>query len=89
VNEIITRLKREKADAESGTYQEGMEEGLRWARKAPYAALLVAANLDDRLLDEVVPDEMEDYDIRNYSWIEGWCRGVREFWNDVMRKLPS
>lgn len=84
---IIERLKQEKERAEIGAYQQGMEEGFQWASKAPYPALLVAANLDDRLLDENETDDMDEDDIRNCSWLEGWCRGVHEFWNDVRREF--
>lgn len=54
---IVSRLRSEKAELEKDYYQKGLQEGLEWAKAAPYLDLDSASKL-------VLTDENGNYDLR-------------------------
>ncbi|ACN15295.1 hypothetical protein HRM2_21970 [Desulforapulum autotrophicum HRM2] len=97
MSETIERLRREKRVSEGNFLENGRIEGFQWAKSAHYDDLMYALALesvtalanDERLAPCFAPiserDQLTDKHVRLF--IQGWQRGITEFWNEIKEKL--
>ncbi len=103
MEQIISRLKKEKSVWKQDLTDEGMKAGYEWARAASYEELLHVtdenydirhpSNEDDTLVDYLA-DVLEDHyylqqDKNLDVWLKGWIFAVQEFWKKVENKLDN
>lgn len=97
MSETIERLRREKKISEGNFLENGRTQGLQWAKSAHYDDLMYALTFDSvtalandgRLVQNFSPniekDQLTDRHARLF--IQGWQRGINEFWNEIKEKL--
>ncbi|MDY0219696.1 MAG: hypothetical protein RBR67_00960 [Desulfobacterium sp.] len=95
--ETIERLRREKKISEGNFLENGRAEGFQWAKSAHYDDLMYALTFDsmtalaadERLAQNFAlgmeKDQLTDRHARLF--IQGWQRGINEFWNEIKEKL--
>ncbi|MDY0375268.1 MAG: hypothetical protein RBQ72_06000 [Desulfobacterium sp.] len=97
--ETIERLRREKKISEGNFLENGRVEGFQWAKSAHYDDLMYALTFDsvtalaadERLVQnfsqdmDMEKDQLTDRHTRLF--IQGWQRGINEFWNAIKEKL--
>ncbi len=102
VESIVARLKKQKAEDEERFFDDGVEEGFRWAQIVSYAKLVYAAGkfelngswYTDPILGEdlveLVTDQQGEVEMPKSlatCFLRGWLEGVRNFWNEVRHRL--
>ncbi len=97
MSETIERLRREKRISEGNFLENGRTEGFQWAKSAHYDDLMYALDLDSvtalasdgRLASCFAPiierEHLTDKHARLF--IQGWQKGITEFWNEIKEKL--
>lgn len=95
--ETIERLRREKKISEGNFLENGRIIGFQWAKSAHYDDLMYALTFDsvtaladdERLAQNFSPgiekDQLTDKHARLF--IQGWQRGLNEFWDEIKEKL--
>jgi len=99
MEQIIERLRREKAEIEQVDFNQGKADGLEWAKVASYEELLLVEGADDiedlthsrigefRDYFDVEFEACREHGIDEEKWQVGWLEGVKEFWGQVKPKL--
>lgn len=90
LEELVERLRHEKADADRQWFAQGVTDGISWTRGASYPELLAAADTDRALGKEgrsAVRAGMKRYQadpgFDEESYVAGWRTAAAEVWARV------
>jgi len=97
LNDVVRRLKKEKAGAVDKLLKHGEKEGRHWASRAHYEELVQAVSATKeqlsslpifaRLSKEIPEPDSEVLPDQHKLFLEGWKKGVNEFWEMVKDKI--
>ncbi len=96
LEEIVSRLKKEKNQTDEEIQNQGERAALEWAKRAHYRDLITAVQTPveelikpGALLYSYFQQISEQPSTLNEQFLKGWNRGIQEFWDQIKEQIQE